>query len=157
MKLEGSHEFKAPRERVWAAFNDPAVLARVTPGCQELEAIGPDEYRATLSVGVAAVKGAYQGKLAIVDKRPPESFTLRIEGQGRGGFVRGNGHVVLTESDGTTTATIQGDAQVGGLIASVGQRLLESAGRMMMGQFFSAMEAEVARLAVESPGAAPAG
>ena len=152
MKLESSHEFKAPRDRVWAAFNDPAVLARVTPGLQTLEAVGPDEYRATLAVGVAAVKGTYKGKLAIVDKRPPESYTLQIEGNGRGGFVKGIGHVTLAESEGGTLATIQSDAQVGGLIAAVGQRLIESAARMMMGQFLAALDAEIARAAVESPG-----
>jgi carbon monoxide dehydrogenase subunit G len=130
---------------VWRVFNDPAVLARVTPGLQQLEPIGPDRYRASLSVGVAAVKGAYQGTLAIVDKKPPESYTLQVEGNGRGGFVKGTGHVVLTESDGATQATIVGDAQVGGLIAAVGQRLIESAARMMMGQFLSALDAEVAR------------
>jgi carbon monoxide dehydrogenase subunit G len=152
MKLESSHQFKAPRDRVWAAFNDPAVLARVTPGLQALEAVGPDEYRATLAVGVAAVKGAYQGKLAIVDKRPPESYTLRIEGNGRGGFVKGIGHVTLAESDGGTLATIQGDVQVGGLIAAVGQRLIESAARMMMTQFLAALDAEIARASGEPPG-----
>ncbi len=157
MKLEGSHVFKAPRERVWAVFNDPAVLARVTPGCQQLEVVGPDEYRATLAVGVAAVKGTYQGKLAIVDKKPPESYTLRIEGNGRGGFVKGSGHIVLTESDGGTTATILGDAQVGGLIAAVGQRLIESAARMMMAQFFAAMDAEVARSGGDAGGGTSAG
>jgi carbon monoxide dehydrogenase subunit G len=145
MKLEVSHEFKAPRERVWRVFNDPAVLARVTPGLQQLEPIGPDRYRASLSVGVAAVKGAYQGTLAIVDKKPPESYTLQVEGNGRGGFVKGTGHVLLAESDGGTKATLVGDAQVGGLIAAVGQRLIESAARMMMGQFLSALDAEVAR------------
>jgi carbon monoxide dehydrogenase subunit G len=157
MKLEVSHEFKAPRERVWAVFNDPAVLARVTPGLQQLEVVGPDEYRARLSVGVAAVKGTYQGKLAIVDKKPPESYTLQIEGNGRGGFVKGTGHIVLTESDGGTKATIQGDAQVGGLIAAVGQRLIESAARMMMAQFLAAMDAEVARSGGDGGSAPPAG
>jgi carbon monoxide dehydrogenase subunit G len=145
MKLEVSHEFKAPRERVWQVFNDPAVLARVTPGLQQLEPVGPDRYRATLSVGVAAVKGTYQGTLAIVDKKAPEAYTLQVDGNGRGGFVKGTGHLVLEESGGGTKATLVGDAQVGGLIAAVGQRLIESAARMMMGQFLSALDAEVAR------------
>ncbi len=157
MKLETSHPFKASRDRVWAAFNDPAVLARVTPGLQKLEAVGPDEYRATLAVGVAAVKGTYQGKLTIADKRPPESYTLKIEGNGRGGFVKGIGHVTLAESDGETLATIQADAQVGGLIAAVGQRLIESAARMMMTQFLAALDAELARAPDETPGGSRTG
>jgi uncharacterized protein len=143
MTLDGSHLFKAPRDRVWALFNDPAVLARATPGCERLEPIGPDEFEATLSVGVAAVKGTYQGRLAITDKRPPEGYTLRVEGTGRPGFVKGEGRLTLEERDSGTLATIKAEAQVGGLIAAVGQRLVGAAGRMLMSQFFSALEAEL--------------
>jgi carbon monoxide dehydrogenase subunit G len=147
MTLDGSHRFNAPRDRVWAAFNDPAVLARATPGCQRLEPLGTDEFEATLSVGVAAVKGVYQGRLAITDKNPPEGYTLRVEGSGRPGFVKGEGRLTLTEQDGGTLVTIKAEAQVGGVIAAVGQRLIGAAGRMLMSQFFSAIEAEVDKTA----------
>jgi carbon monoxide dehydrogenase subunit G len=147
MTLDGSHRFNAPRDRVWAAFNDPAVLARATPGCERLEPLGPDEFEATLSVGVAAVKGVYQGRLAITDKNPPEGYTLRVEGSGRPGFVKGEGRLTLTEQDGGTLVTIKAEAQVGGVIAAVGQRLIGAAGRMLMSQFFSAIEAEVDKTA----------
>jgi carbon monoxide dehydrogenase subunit G len=143
MTLDGSHHFKAPRHRVWALFNDPGVLARATPGCERLEPVGPDEFEATLSVGVAAVKGTYQGRLAITDKREPDGYTLRVEGTGRPGFVKGEGRLILEEQDGGTLATIKAEAQVGGLIAAVGQRLVGAAGRMLMSQFFSALEAEL--------------
>ncbi len=143
MTLDGSHHFKAPRDRVWALFNDPGVLARATPGCERLHPIGQDEFEATLSVGVAAVKGTYQGRLAITDKRPPEGYTLHVEGTGRPGFVKGEGRLSLTEQDGGTLATINAEAQVGGLIAAVGQRLIGAAGRLLMSQFFSALEAEL--------------
>ncbi len=149
MTLDGSHHFKAPRDRVWALFNDPAVLARATPGCERLEPVGPDEFSATLSVGVAAVKGTYEGRLAITDKNPPEGYTLRVEGSGRPGFVKGEGRLTLTEQDGGTLARIHAEAQVGGLIAAVGQRLVGAAGRMLMSQFFSALDAELEK----SPGA----
>jgi hypothetical protein len=145
MTLDGSHLFKAPRDRVWALFTDPAVLARATPGCERLEPIGPDEFEATLSVGVAAVKGTYQGRLAITDKTPPEGYTLHVEGSGRPGFVKGEGRLSLTEQDDGTLVTIKGDAQVGGLVAAVGQRLIGAAARMLMSQFFSALEAELDR------------
>ena len=128
---------------MWALFNDPGVLARATPGCERLNPIGPDEFEATLSVGVAAVKGTYQGRLAITDKRPPEGYTLHVEGTGRPGFVKGEGRLSLTEQEGGTLATIKAEAQVGGLIAAVGQRLVGAAGRMLMSQFFSALEAEL--------------
>jgi carbon monoxide dehydrogenase subunit G len=147
MTLDGSHHFKAPRDRVWALFTDPAVLARATPGCERLDPIGPDEFSATLSVGVAAVKGTYQGRLAIVDKNAPEGYTLRVEGSGRPGFVKGEGRLTLTEQDGGTLVSIKAEAQVGGLIAAVGQRLIGAAGRMLMTQFFSALEAELDRAA----------
>jgi uncharacterized protein len=143
MTLDGSHHFKAPRDRVWALFNDPGVLARATPGCERLNPIGPDEFEATLSVGVAAVKGTYQGRLAITDKRPPEGYILHVEGTGRPGFVKGEGRLSLTEQDGGTLATINAEAQVGGLIAAVGQRLVGAAARLLMSQFFSALEAEL--------------
>jgi carbon monoxide dehydrogenase subunit G len=145
MTLDGTHHFSAPRDRVWAAFTDPAVLARATPGCQRLDPIGPDEFEATLSVGVAAVKGVYQGKLALLDKKPPEGYTLRVEGSGRPGFVKGEGRLTLTEEDGGTRVTIRGEAQVGGVIAAVGQRLLGAASRMLMEQFFSALETEIGK------------
>jgi uncharacterized protein len=145
MTLDGSHHFKAPRDRVWALFNDPGVLARATPGCERLNPIGPDEFEATLSVGVAAVKGTYQGRLAITDKRPLEGYILHVEGTGRPGFVKGEGRLSLSEQDGGTLATINAEAQVGGLIAAVGQRLIGAAARMLMSQFFAALEAELDR------------
>ena len=143
MTLDGTHHFNAPRDRVWAAFTDPGVLARATPGCERLDPVGPDEFEAVLSVGVAAVKGTYQGRLAITDKRPPEGYTLRVEGSGRPGFVKGEGRLTLTEQDGGTLVSIRAEAQVGGLIAAVGQRLIGAAGRMLMAQFLSALEAEI--------------
>jgi uncharacterized protein len=147
MTLDGTHYFNAPRDRVWAAFIDPAVLARATPGCERLDPVGPDEFDATLSVGIASVKGTYQGKLAILDKKPLEGYTLRVEGSGRPGFVKGEGRLSLTDENGGTRVTIKGEAQVGGVIAAVGQRLIGAASRMLMEQFFSSLEAEVAKTA----------
>lgn len=145
MTLDGTHHYSVPRDRVWAAFTDPAVLARATPGCERLDPVGPDEFEATLAVGVSAVKGVYQGKLAIVDKKPSEGYTLRVEGSGRPGFVKGEGRLTLTDEDGGTRATIRGEAQVGGVIAAVGQRLLGAVARMLMEQFLSALETEIAK------------
>jgi carbon monoxide dehydrogenase subunit G len=147
MTLDGTHLFHAPRERVWAAFTDPGVLQRATPGCERLEPLGPDEFEATLSVGIAAVKGVYQGRLAITDKVAPESYTLHVEGNGRPGFVKGEGRLTLAEQDGGTLVSIRAEAQVGGLIAAVGQRLIGAAGRMLIQQFFSALEAEIDKAA----------
>jgi carbon monoxide dehydrogenase subunit G len=145
MTLDGTHHFAALRDRVWAAFNDPAVLARATPGCERLDPTGPDEFDATLSVGVASVKGTYQGRLVILDKKPLEGYTLRVEGSGRPGFVKGEGRLTLTDENGGTRVTIKGEAQVGGVIAAVGQRLLGAASRMLMEQFFSNLETEIGK------------
>ena len=94
---------------------------------------------------MSAVKGVYQGKLALLDKKPPEGYTLRVVGSGRPGVVKGEGRLLLTDEDGGTRVTIRGEAQVGGVIAAVGQRLLGAASRMLMEQFFSAMEAEIVK------------
>ena len=82
MKLEGSYEVKAPRQKVWDAFLDPETLRKAIPGCEKLELMGPDEYKATLKIGVAAVKGTFEGKVRLLDKKPPESYRLSAEGSG---------------------------------------------------------------------------
>ena len=145
MNLEGTHLFQATLDRVWEAFNDPKVLARVTPGCERLDPIGPDQYEAVLKVGIAAVKGTYKGKLGITDKNPPTGYTLKIEGSGGPGFVRGEGRMTFEEQGGATLVTVKGEAQVGGLIAAVGQRLIGSASRMLLEQFFSSMDQEISQ------------
>ena len=82
MKLEGTYEVPAPRKKVWAAFQDPKVLKKAIPGCEKLEAVGPDEYKATMKVGVAAVKGTFEGKVKITDKHAPDSYKMAVEGSG---------------------------------------------------------------------------
>jgi uncharacterized protein len=139
MKLEGSYEVKAPREKVWNAFLDPLTLQKAIPGCEKLELIGPDEYKATLKIGVAAVKGTFEGKVRLLDKKPPESYRLSAEGSGGPGFVRSDTVITLTEIEGGTNVAYSADVQVGGLIAGVGQRMLGGVSKMMADQFFNRM------------------
>ena len=139
MKLEGSYEVKAPREKVWNAFLDPTTLQKAIPGCEKLELIGPDEYKATLKIGVAAVKGTFEGKVRLLDKKPPESYRLSAEGSGGPGFVRSDTVITLTDIDGGTRVAYSADVQVGGLIAGVGQRMLGGVSKMMADQFFNRM------------------
>ncbi len=139
MKLEGSYEVKAPREKVWNAFLDPATLQKAIPGCEKLELIGADEYKATLKIGVAAVKGTFEGKVRLLDKKPPESYRLSAEGSGGPGFVRSDTVITLTEIEGGTNVAYSADVQVGGLIAGVGQRMLGGVSKMMADQFFNRM------------------
>ncbi|HXG05134.1 MAG: carbon monoxide dehydrogenase subunit G [Candidatus Rokubacteria bacterium] len=139
MKIEGAHDIPAPRPRVWDAFLDPERLRRAIPGCETLEAIGPDEYRAVMKVGVAAVKGTFEGKVRLTDKKPPESYRMAVEGSGGPGFIRGETTVTLTEVEGGTRVAYSADVQVGGLIAGVGQRMLGGVSKMMAEQFFTRM------------------
>src|SRR5262249_57809965 len=136
MKLEGSYEAKAPRQKVWAAFLDPAVLQKAIPGCEKLELVGPDEYKATLKIGVAAVKGTFEGKVRLQDKKPPESYRLAAEGSGGPGFVRSDTVISLSDMDGGTRVAYSADVQVGGLIAGAGQRMLGGVSTLLASQIF---------------------
>src|SRR5437773_6432010 len=139
MKLEGSYDVKAPRQKVWTAFLDPETLRQAIPGCEKLELVGSDEYKATLKIGVAAVKGTFEGKVRLLDKKPPESYRLSAEGSGGPGFVRSDTVITLTEIDGGTRVAYSADVQIGGLIAGVGQRMLGGVSKMMADQFFNRM------------------
>ncbi len=137
MKLEGKYSFGAPQQRVWQLLLDPQVLCECIPGCEKLEPAGEDQYQAVLKVGVAAIKGTYKGKVAIADKEPPYSYRLLIEGSGPPGFVKGEGKITLDGHDRSTEVSVAGEAQVGGPIAGVGQRMLSPVAKMLMDQFFS--------------------
>ena len=139
MKLEGSYEVPAPRTKVWDAFLDPKMLKQAIPGCESLEAIGPDEYKATMKVGVGGVKGTFEGKVRLGDKNPPDSYKLAVEGSGGPGFIRGETVITLTDSGSGTKVSYTADLQVGGLIASVGQRMLGGVSKMMADKFFNRM------------------
>ena len=137
MKIEGTHDIPAPRPRVWEAFLDPERLRQAIPGCEKLEAIGEDEYKATMKVGVGAVKGTFEGKVRITDKKAPDSYRMAVEGSGGPGFVRGEAVITLTDNAGGTRVAYSADVQVGGLIAGVGQRMLGGVSKMMTDQFFN--------------------
>ena len=143
MKLEGTYDVPAPRQRVWEAFLDPEQLKKAIPGCEKLEAIGPDEYKATMKLGVGGVKGTFEGKVRLGDKNPPESYKLAVEGSGGPGFIRGETVITLTEAEGGTRVSYTADVQVGGLIASVGQRMLGGVSKMMADKFFNNMSEQL--------------
>lgn len=140
MKIEGSYRFKAPREKVWRVLLDPKIMAQCMPGCESLKEVGPDQYEATMKVGVAAVQGTYKGKVAIKDKQPPSHYILSGQGAGGPGFMQGDVVIDLEESDGQTLLKYSTDAKVGGLIASIGQRMMGGIAKMMVEQFFKKME-----------------
>jgi carbon monoxide dehydrogenase subunit G len=139
MKLEGSYDVAAPRQKVWDAFLDPKQLKKAIPGCEKLEALGADEFKATLKIGVAAVKGTFEGKVRLSDKQKPDSYRLAAEGSGGPGFVKADTVITLTDIEGGTRVSYSADVQVGGLIAGVGQRMLGGVSKMMADQFFNKM------------------
>jgi uncharacterized protein len=143
MKLEGSYEVRAPRQKVWSAFLDPETLRKAIPGCEKLEMIGPDEYKATLKIGVGAVKGTFEGKVRLSDKKPSDSYRLAAEGSGGPGFVRADTLISLADIEGGTSVSYTADVQVGGLIAGVGQRMLGGVSKMMADQFFNRMSEQL--------------
>ena len=139
MKLEGEYEVPAPRSKVWDAFQDPTVLQKAIPGCEKLEALGNDEYKATLKIGVGGVKGTFEGKVRLLDKKAPDSYKMAAEGSGGPGFIRSDTLITLTDSGSGTKVAYTADMQVGGLIASVGQRMLGGVSKMMADKFFTSM------------------
>ncbi len=143
MKFEGSYDLPAPREKVWAALLDPAQLVTAMPGCEKLEAIGEGEYRAILKVGVAAVKGTFEGKVKLSNLEPQSRYKMAVEGSGGPGFVRGEATMELADLENGTRVTYRADVQVGGLIASVGQRMLGGVSKMMVDQFFLRMSEQL--------------
>ncbi len=151
MKIEGTHELRAPRERVYAVLLDPAVLARCIPGCERLEETGAHAYAATLRAGVGAIKGLFNGNVRLEDMRPPEHYRIVVDGKGQPGFLKGAGDLDLTEQAGGTLIKYTGDVQVGGTIAGVGQRMILGAAKMMATQFFTALEAEAQAAPTDSP------
>jgi len=143
MKLEGSYDVKAPRQKVWSAFLDPETLRKAIPGCEKLEMIAADEYKATLKIGVAAVKGTFEGKVRLLDKKPSDSYRLAAEGSGGPGFVRADTLISLSDIEGGTRVSYSADVQVGGLIAGVGQRMIGGVSKMMADQFFNRMSEQL--------------
>lgn len=143
MKLEGSYDVPASREKVWGALLDPAHLTRAMPGCEKLEAVGAGEYRAVMKIGVAAVRGTFEGKVKLSDLEPPSRYRMAIEGSGGPGFVRGEAAMALADVPGGTRVTYSADVQVGGLIAGVGQRMLGGVAKMLVDDFFSRMTEQI--------------
>jgi uncharacterized protein len=143
MQISGTYDFPAPAARVWDLLMDTGAIAGCVPGCQELTPIGDDRYKAKLSMAVSAVTGNFDATIAVEDKSAPSAYTLRVEAQGRPGFVKGVSRVTLTDVDGKTRVDVTADVHAGGAVARVGQRLLEGVGKTMMNRFFACLAAKL--------------
>ena len=152
MKMAGEFRVARAREAVWAALNDPAVLKRCLPGCQEIERISETEMTATLIVKVGPVKATFAGAVTLSDLDPPNGYTLSGQGQGgAAGFASGEARVALVEEGGETVVRYDVDAKVGGKLAQIGSRLIDSTAKKLAGQFFDSL-AETLAAAGEAEG-----
>lgn len=150
---EGSREVPAMPEQVWAILLDPKELAALLPGCEALELAGPNAYRAEVMVGIGPVRGRYTAEVALSDLDPPNRLTLTGSGSSALGTGRGTGHVTLERTGNGTRVTYRYNAEVGGKVAAVGGRMLDSASRLLIGQFFEKLvaRAEGGKVAAERP------
>ena len=148
MKIGGSYKLAVPQDAAYILLQDPVVLARCMPGCESLEKIGDGEYAMKMKMVVAAVSGRFEGKVRIADPEPPHKFRLIVEGSGKIGFMKGDGRLTLTPADTGTDVAYDGEVHVGGTIASVGQRLIDTTSKMLIKRFFDKLSGAATQTAV---------
>ena len=140
MKLSGSYEFDAAPEKVWQILTDPEALRSCIPGCEKMDALGNNEYAAAVTISMGPIRSKFDAKVTMVDLQPFESYKLVVEGNGPSGFVRGESQIKLTGSGSKTTVDVDSDSSSGGLLARVGQRMVETFARSMMDRFFACLQ-----------------
>jgi carbon monoxide dehydrogenase subunit G len=142
MEVSGTHHFSAPRERVWRLLLDPDILQQCLPGVEDFVEVGPEEYEARMKIGVAAIRGTYQGRVKIEGKDEPNSYRMVVEGKGPAGQISGDATIALSQAadDGGTRVDWTGNANVRGTLARVGGRVMQPAAKMIVGQFFNCLE-----------------
>jgi carbon monoxide dehydrogenase subunit G len=143
MDLTATYDFNAPAQKVWDLLMNTETVGGCLPGSRGLHAVGDDRYEVELGVAVAAVSGNFKGTVAIQEKVPPQSYTLVVEGTGRPGFVNGQARVTLEPAGECTRVHVSAHADVGGMIARVGQRLLEGVARATMDRFYACLAKQV--------------
>ncbi|PKB71528.1 MAG: hypothetical protein BZY87_05075 [SAR202 cluster bacterium Io17-Chloro-G6] len=143
MKLSGSYDFDATPEKVWQILTNPASLSSCIPGCEKMEEVSKDEYKATVTVSMGPIRSKFDATVKMMDQIPFESYRLVIEGNGPSGFVRGESQVTLTDDGGKTTVSVDSESSSGGLLARVGQRMMESFAKSMMDRFFTCLQQSV--------------
>ncbi len=144
MDMTGERRIPAPRQKVWDALNDPAVLKAAIPGCKTLEKVSDSDLRATAAVRIGPIAAQFTGKVQLLDLNPPTSYRIAGEGQGGvAGFANGGATVRLADEGGFTLLSYEVKAQVGGKIAQLGARLIDATAKQMADQFFDRFSAEV--------------
>jgi carbon monoxide dehydrogenase subunit G len=143
MEITATYKFAAPPQAVWALLMDPEAIKSCLPGCKELRPIGDNRYQAEMSIGVAAVTGTFNATVTLSDLQPPSSYRLSVAATGKPGFSNGSATITLREAAGGTDVEVKATSEVGGLIARVGQRLIEGVGRMSMDKFFGCLAGRI--------------
>jgi carbon monoxide dehydrogenase subunit G len=151
VKIAGTYTLDATRDEVWAALNDIDVLARVVPGCEQLDQTGDNEFEGTVKIGIQSIKGVYNGRIRLEDIQPPQHYKLVASGKSASGVVDGTGTVDLEEQGEKTLLKYGGEAQIGGVLASVGQRLIEGAARQLINQSLKALAEQIAKRRAPEP------
>ena len=156
MKMNGEFRVPTDRETVWRALNDPEVLKECLPGCQEIEKTSDTEMSATLAIKVGPVKATFKGGVTFSDLDPPNGYTLSGQGQGgTAGFASGEAKVSLVEEDGATVVQYDVDAKVGGKLAQIGSRLIDSTAKKLAKQFFDSLAEKLGGGEEAEPAAEP--
>jgi uncharacterized protein len=157
VKITGSVTVPHPVDAVWEAILDPAVLVRTIPGCSRLETVGENSYAMTVTAGVAAIKGAYDGTAVLSDLEPGKSLLMRLTGAGAPGTIDATVGVTFAEADGGTEVAYDADAIVGGMVGGVGQRMLTSVSKRMAAEFFTQVGQAIGGLDTAPPSAGVGG
>jgi carbon monoxide dehydrogenase subunit G len=153
LKISGSHVVPVPQARAYELLQDPEVLGKCIPGADRLNRTGEGEYEMAMKVGMASISGQFAGKVRIADPDPPQSFRLLVEGTGKIGFVKGEGLLNLApQGESSTEVKYDGDVQVGGTIAAVGQRLIDTTSKMIIKKFFDKLAEEATASASPAAG-----
>ena len=143
MEISATYKFAAPPQAVWTLLMDPEAIKSCLPGCKELRPIGDNRYHAEMSIGVAAVTGTFTSTVTLSDLQPPNSYRLSVDASGKPGFAKGSATINLRESAAGTEVDVKATSEVGGLIARVGQRLIEGVARTSMDRFFGCLAGRV--------------
>jgi carbon monoxide dehydrogenase subunit G len=144
VKIGGAYTVPVERLLAYNMLQDPAILAKCMPGCDHLARIGEDEYEMKMKMAVSSVKGLFGGTVRLADQSPPDSFRLVVEGSGKIGFVKGEGVLTLAPVEAATEVRYDGEVQIGGMIAGVGQRLLDVTAKLIIKNFFEKLIGEIA-------------
>ena len=150
MELVGERRLPVDRETAWRALNDPERLRAAIPGCSAMERTGENQYRVEITASLGPVRAKFKGRLHVEDIAPPERYSLRFEGEGgAAGFAKGSARVALADEGRATLVTYTAAAQVGGRLAQIGSRLVDSAALKLADDFFAAFERQLAASAPE--------